>query len=71
MSEWVTNLTTRIVLLGQKKINEGTFDLYVIYDIDKLMEHSLFTEMETRKEAKEEIKMFEEKDAKELLGILV
>jgi hypothetical protein len=63
MTEWVTNLHTRIVLLGQKKINDGTFDLYVIYDVDKLVDKSLYTEIHSRKDEKAEFKLFEEKDA--------
>lgn len=70
MTEYVTNLTTRILLLGQKKINEGTFDLYVIYDTDKLMDNTLYIDMKTKKASKEDFKLFEEKDAKELLNIL-
>jgi hypothetical protein len=52
MTEWVTNLHTRIVLLGHKKINEGTYDLYVVYDIDKLTTKTLYTELKERKNDK-------------------
>ena len=34
MTEYITNLHTRIVLIGKKKINAGTFDLLVLYDVD-------------------------------------
>lgn len=69
MSEYITNLTPRIVLLGQKRVNDGTFDLYVIYDVDKLTEKTLEQDLKSRvtDEKATEHKYFDEKEAKELL----
>lgn len=69
MSEYITNLTPRIVLLGQKRVNDGTFDLYVIYDVDKLTEKTLEQDLRSRviDDKATEHKFFDEKEAKELL----
>ena len=36
MTERVTNYTTRIQLIGSKKLNKTTYDLYVLYEFDEL-----------------------------------
>lgn len=67
MTEYVTNYGTRIIMLGNRKINKGSYDLYAVYDVDELLEKTLENEINERKKKEDAKSVFTEEEAKKLL----
>lgn len=71
MTEHVTNYATRIILLANRKINKGSYDLHVVYDVDDLLDKTLENEINDRKAQEDAKQIFSEEEAKKLLEFFV